>query len=226
MGDFAFVTEGVSDHAVLKNIFIGYYKNQREPVITFEQPDPHALLHIGGWTLVSQYLREKKFRQAFQLNSFVVVQVDTDVAQDPGFDVPKQDANGPLSPEALVANVIRRLKVEIGDDDCITYHDRFIFAIGVEQIECWVLPLWFHDARGEQVANCTDRLNNCPKLRDELNAKNYSWISSARKEQRSYDLASREYRKHANIAKGRRNPSLRIFLEDLDARAITLGPLE
>src|SRR6266446_5973492 len=169
MGDFALVTEGISDHAILKNVLIGYFKEQREPVITFDFPDPQAAMHTGGWTLVLQYLREKKFRQAFQFNQHVIVQVDTDVAENPGFDVPKQDDNGPLRVEVFIANVVARLRQEIGEEDCAKYGDRFIFAVGVEQIECWMLPLWFHDARGGQIANCTARLGACPQLRDALN---------------------------------------------------------
>lgn len=224
MGDFALVTEGVSDHAVLKNVLIGYYKEQREPVINFDHPNPQAATHTGGWTLVLQYLREKKFRQAFQANRYVVVQVDTDVAEDAGFDVPKQDDSGPLSVETFIAKVVARLKQEIGAEDFATYGDRFIFAIGVEQIECWVLPLWFHDAKGKQTANCTARLGGCPQLRNELNAKNFKWITPDRKEQRSYDLASREYRKRATLlAQGSKNPSLAVFLNALNTRAIVLA---
>ncbi len=227
MNDFALVTEGVSDHQVLRNVLLGYYKVQREPVITFEQPNPQAVMHTGGWTLVMQYLREKKYRQAFQTNKYVVVQVDTDVAEDQGFDVPKQDADGPLSVEDLISNVVARLRQEIGAEDLATYGEQFIFAIGVEQIECWVLPLWYADARGEQIANCTARLGASPQLRNELTAKNYPWITPNKKEPFSYDLASREYRKRAKLlAEGPRNPSLDVFLKDLERRAIELPPLE
>lgn len=223
MGDFALVTEGVSDHAVLKNVLIGYYKDQGEPVITFEFPDPQATLHTGGWTLVLRYLREKKFRQAFQLNEYVVVQVDTDVSEEGGFDVPKQGVNGPLTVEAFVSNVVLRLRSEIGEKDWETHGDRFIFAVGVDQIECWVLPLWFHDAKGEQTANCIKRLSECPQLRDALDQRGYSQISSQHKDPLSYDFVSREYRKRGSLLRhGPRNPSMRIFLDELDRRAITL----
>jgi len=227
MGDFALVTEGVTDHAVLKNVLIGFYKEQREPELTFEHPDPQAAQKFGGWTLVMNYLREKKFRQAFQFNDFVIVQVDTDVAEDPGFDVPKQDANGPLTVAVLVEKVIERLKAEIGDADLATYGERFLFAVGVEQIECWVLPLWFHDAKGEQIANCIPRLGQCPNLRDELDKKKLPWISEQRKEPLSYDEASRDYRKRKSLLQqGPRNPSLGIFLADLMRRNIQLPPLD
>ena len=227
MGDFALVTEGITDHQVLRNVLIGYYKEQREPVITFEFPDPQPKQPIGGWTLVLQYLRAKKFRQAFQVNQFVVVQVDTDVAEDAGFDAAKQNAEGPLPLEAFVAAVIERLKQEIGAEDWATYGERFIFAIGVEQIECWILPLWHSDAKGEQTVNCTNRLGQTANLRDELTAKNFRLFGAGTKDPRSYDLASRDYRKRKILMnEGSRNPSLALFLADLDRRAIVLPPEE
>ncbi|HEV7403772.1 MAG TPA: hypothetical protein VGO11_12625 [Chthoniobacteraceae bacterium] len=227
MGDFALVTEGVSDHQILRNVLLGYYKVQREPLITFEHPDPQAAQHTGGWTLVLRYLREKKFRQAFQTNSFVVVQVDTDVTEDRGFDVPKQDEHGPISLGAFTEKVVSRLQEEIGNEDWLTFGERFIFAIGVEQIECWVLPLWYAGAKGEQTANCAARLGANPNLRNELTAKNYAWITPNKKEPLSYDLASRGYRKRATLlAEGPRSPSLSVFLRQLQDRAIVLPPAE
>jgi hypothetical protein len=181
----------------------------------------------GGWTLVLQYLSAKKFRQAFQLNRWLIVQVDADVAEDPGFDVPRQDEKGPLGLEDFVHNVAARLKAEIGQDDFAFYNDKFIFAIGVEQLECWILPLWFSGSDGEQTVNCTNRLGRCGQLRDELNKKNFRWIRKEEKKHESYDLASREYRRRGTLLdQGPRNPSLAVFLAELDRRAIQLPAIE
>lgn len=227
MHDFALVTEGPMDHAILKNVLIGFFKDQREPDIHREHPDPQAEKQYGGWTLVLQYLREKKYQQAFQLNQHVIVQVDTDVAEDAGFDVPRQNQNGPLSLADFVKAVVNRLMAEIGEEDMAVYGDRFVFAVGVEQLECWVLPLWFNDAKGEQTVNCTARLGGCNQLRDELSKKNYRWIRKEEKDALSYDLASREYRKRGTLtSQGSRNPSLAIFLDELSKRAIQLPAVE
>jgi len=227
MHDFALVTEGATDHAILRNILIGYFKGQREPDIHRELPDPRAEKQYGGWTLVLQYLREKKFRQAFQLNRYLIVQVDTDIAEDAGFNVPKQDENGQLTIAQFVHNVAMRLQQEIGADDVAFYGDKFIFAIGVEQSECWVLPLWFNDNKGEQTVNCTARLGGCNQLREALSEKNYRWIRREEKNFLSYDLASRDYRKRATLLdQGIRSPSLAIFLEELNKRAIQLPAIE
>jgi hypothetical protein len=212
MHDFALVTEGPTDHAILKNILLGYFKNQREPAIHREHPDPQVEAD-GGWTLLLRYLRNKKFRQAFQLNRFLIIQVDTDISQESGFDVPHQDENGPLPVAGLVERVIERLRREIGEPDCTTYAGRFIFAIAVHQIECWVLPLWFSDAHAEKIAGCIAALGGCPNLRERLTQKKFRWIRAEEKDVRSYDEASRDYRKtQALHNQGRRNPSLALFL--------------
>ena len=227
MHDFALVTEGVTDHAVLKNILLGYFKNQREPAIHREQPDPQAELRSGGWTLVFQYLREKKFQQAFQFNRFLIIQVDTDVSEEVGFDVPRQDENGPLPTEVLVGRVIERLRKEIGEKDWATYSGRFIFAIGVHQMECWVLPLWFSDGKAQKTTGCIATLGGCQKLKEQLSQRGFRWIRAEEKDWNSYDEASRGFRK-PNILRteGRKNPSLALFLDDLDHRALILPPEE
>jgi hypothetical protein len=201
MHDFALVTEGATDQTILVNILIGYFKEQREPEIHRDHPDPQAAKRYGGWTLVLQYLRARKFRQAFQLNRWLIVQIDTDVAEDAGFDVPRQNEKGPLDLADFVRNVVDRLKAEIGEKDCLFYQDRFIFAIGVEQLECWILPLWFNDDKAGKTVNCTNRLGGCNQLRNELDRKNYRWIRKEEKDTRSYDLASRAYRKRRNAVK-------------------------
>jgi hypothetical protein len=227
MHDFALVTEGPTDHAILRNILIGFFQHQREPDVHREHPDPQAEKRYGGWTLVLRYLREKKYREAFQLNRYLIVQIDTDVAEDPGFGVPRQNADGRIKLEAFVGKVVERLKEEIGASDYAAYGDRFIFAIGVEQLECWVLPLWFSDAKGEQTVNCTARLGHCNRLRDALSAKHYRWIREETKDSFSYDLACKRHRRRAVLdAQGPRSPSLAIFLEELNRRAITLAELE
>ncbi|HEY5345176.1 MAG TPA: hypothetical protein VIK62_02405, partial [Verrucomicrobiae bacterium] len=118
-------------------------------------------------------------------------------------------------------------KEEVGPEDVAFYGERFIFAIGVEQLECWVLPLWFDDAKGEQIVNCTTRLGGCNQLRHELTAKNYRWIRNEEKSPLSYDFASREYRKQGTlVSQGPRSPSLAIFLNELNRRAIQLPAVE
>jgi hypothetical protein len=227
MHDFALVTEGPTDHAILRNIMLGYFKNQREPAIHREHPDPQNEAAFGGWTLLLQYLRDKKFRQAFQWNRYLIIQVDTDRSEDSGFDVPHQGETGTLPLPTLVERVIERLRELIGEPDWTVYAGRFIFAIAVHQIECWVLPLWFSGARARKITGCIAALGGCPNLTKKLTQKNFRWIRAEEKDWRSYDEASRGYRKtRALHDQGRMNPSLAVFLDDLDRRRLILPPEE
>jgi len=180
MDDFALVTEGATDQAVLENILLGYFQGQaREPVVNREHPNPQAP-PTGGWTLLLEYLKGKKFREAFQLNQYLIIQVDTDVSEHKGFDVAKQDENGPLSVERLVANVIERLKQEIGAEDWLSYGDRFIFAIAVNEVECWVLPLHEQEAsKAGKIVNCLEALAGALK-RASLDAEGKQGLSVIR----------------------------------------------
>lgn len=219
MNDFALVTEGPTDQVILKNILLGYFHGQPvEPSIYREHPDPQAAVAFGGWTLLLNYLQAKKFRQALQLNRFLIVQIDTDVSEDRGFDVPKQDANGPLSVEAMVASVIERLKSEIGVEDWAIYGDKFIFAIAVHQTECWALPLWENEAgKAGKTENCLNALGQA------LRRNNLPWVQEGNKDVRIYDTATRGYRKRRDLLQlGPKNPSLKILLDELNRRNIEL----
>jgi hypothetical protein len=60
-----------------------------------------------------------------------------------------------------------------------------------------------------------------------LTQKRFRWIRAEEKDVRSYDEASRGYRKtRALLDQGRKNPSLALFLNDLDQRGLTLQPEE
>lgn len=227
MDDFALVAEGVTDHAILEAILQGYFEEQRPPIINRDFPSSTDVDRYGGWTLVLKYLRDKKYKAALQLNRFIVIQIDSDVSEEPGFGVPKQDENGRLSPEQLALKIIDRLCEIIGPEDLTTYAGKFIFAIGVEQLECWVLPLWYQDNKAKKTANCTVNLGQCAQLRDALDRKNLPWIRPEEKNFYSYELAVRDYLKSTILLRrGPKNPSLKLFLDHLASKAIILTPID
>jgi hypothetical protein len=223
-GDFALVCEGVTDHAVLKNILLGYFKNQpRAPRITQKQPDSDATgeaawQQFGNWENVFRYIREGLHREALQFNEFLVVQVDSDDSEHVNFGVPQQHAGQPHPPEVMVRLVAARLGELFGDEDLVAYEGRLIFAICVRSIECWLLPLWETDNKAAKTAGCLHTLNAA------LARKNEPTINPNDKKVPPYDNASRGYRQRpVLLAEGAKNPSLAVFLAELNARAITLS---
>lgn len=222
--DFALATEGVTDQAVLENILVGFFKDsQRVPSLTNDHPVRSKSKKYGGWTLLLKYLHNGDYKIAFQFSQYVIVHVDTDTADEPGFDVARHDAKGALPLEVFLGKVVERLKAEINEEDLKTYDGRFIFAVSVEQIECWMLPLWFDDANAERTGGCFERLGKSSRLRSELKKKKQAFF----KHPQLYQSLSFEYRKRNTLLeKGPRNPSLKIFLEALEARQIVLPPVD
>ena len=113
--------------------------------------------------------------------------------------------------------VAQRLREIIGPEDSDLYGERLIFAICVDEIECWLLPLWAPLERVGNTSNCFNTLNTA------LRRKNQSAIPE-RKKVPQYEAASWGYRKRADLlAEGPKNPSLAVFLQELEKRSITLS---
>ena len=96
MNAFGLITEGPTDQVVIENILTGYFGDYD---ILFNELQPlrdasSGQSEIGGWTKVLEYCGSSKFKEAFQFNKYVIIQVDTDISEEPGFDVSKRDEHG------------------------------------------------------------------------------------------------------------------------------------
>ena len=138
MISFGLIAEGLTDQIVIEDILAGYL-NSAYIEVTPLQPKRDKS-KIGGWTLVFDYCRSKKFQEAFQFIDYIIIQIDTDVSEDYG--VAKQDENGEFTPQQLIAKVIEKFRSAIGDNFYSRYQPQIIFAISVHSIECWLLPLY------------------------------------------------------------------------------------
>ena len=161
-GDFAIIAEGITDQIVLKNVILGFFDEQEEPVVNFAQPLLDATSKSteyahGGWTLVRQYFQERKFLQALQLNKYLVVHIDADIAADLGIELV---ANGTQrKPAEFVDAIIEYFRGLIGDEVWNKHHARFVFAIGIDAIECWLLPLVFDRSNKKKLQKTTGCLD-------------------------------------------------------------------
>lgn len=168
MTTFGLIGEGITDQIIIENVLFGFANVHEldEPAITQLQPpfnSPH-----GGWTLVFHYLNRGEYRKDLQTLDYLVIQVDTDVSQDVGFDVPWNDSNGPLPIETLVQNVVTKLVDLIGKDTYEAHANRFIFAIAVHSTECWLLPLVFNDNKATKIEHCLKAIDHeLMKVRNE-----------------------------------------------------------
>lgn len=208
---FAVVSEGPSDHRVLRALLAAYFA---DPDIVVHQLQPEGATP-GGWTEVLRYCGSERFRAAIPIHDFVVVQIDTDVCEEPGFDVPRRSDGRERSPAELVLAARERLVAAIGPAVHGAAGAKVLFAVCVDAIECWLLPLYFQDSRRAKTTGCLGALNRA------LSAHLTFSIDPADKRTLYYDKLLRAQRLHKRrtleaIADG--NPSLTIFLRHLDDR--------
>lgn len=208
----ALVAEGPSDHAVLAN-FLGAYFKDPDIDVSRLQPPPNV---PGGWTEVLRYIASPEFAAAFTDNDYVVVQIDTDVCEEPGFGVPRRGDDGQEpTPDAIADRVHTRLMAQLSPEVVAAHADRILFAICVDSLECWLLPLVYDDRRQARTVNCLGALNHG------LSARHRYAIDPAKKQVAYYERLLRDHRchKHATLtAIADRNPSLARFIAQLDAR--------
>lgn len=203
---FAIAAEGQTDQRVIDNILTGFFRDAPSEIsVQWDYPERQE---PGGWGRLFSYLREKRYAEALQFNDYLVVQIDSDCAHEKGFGIPRA-IDGRKAPEAMVTAVRARLEEVIGVEDLQAYAGRLLFAVCVESIECWLLPLHAPGNAGD-VHGCLRRLNH------ELKRKGAPGLK--KDDVPSYANASAEYRRRkVLLAKGPKQPSLAIFLQELEA---------
>ncbi len=152
---FALITEGASEHFVIKHILQRYC--DEEPVINQIQPQliDNKQENIGGWHEVIKYRgRTSDLQEILKRNDYIVIQIDTDMCETTPYSVYRL---GVANNKELWAKVRERLISLI--DDTID-KSRILFAICIEEIECWLLPIVStKDSDQCAVNNCVVRLN-------------------------------------------------------------------
>jgi hypothetical protein len=215
---FGIIAEGITDHPVIENIITGYFEGQGNEIIV-NPVEPPSAFAPGGWGNVFESLKRKDHEGALQWNNYLVIQIDTDHQEDPGFDVPRREGGKELTVDQRIERVIEKLKSYIDPAFYEANKDRIIFAISVDEIECWLLPLLYSDKRAAKTTGCLDaadrgvRKRNMPGL-----------AAGEKKFPAAYDFASRGYLKRKTLMKRRdANPSLGFFVQQLDELQKRIG---
>lgn len=212
----ATIAEGQSDQNVIENILYGHLHEFRDR-LRFNHLQP-AGDEPGGWTLVFDSLRRGDPQIAFQANAdLLIIHIDTDVQDEKGYEVPRREHGKPLPLETIVERVTERLIEEIDETVYNSHRDRIVFAIAVDSIECWLLPLLHpekkEDSKARKTTGCLAAANKA------LRAANEKGLSSSdnQKFPAAYKKASRDYTRTEILNQHRtRNPSLDIFLRNVE----------
>lgn len=216
MTRFGIIAEGITDQIVIKNILMGYFTDlEPDDVVELQPQRKKGEESFGNWELVFAYCQSEKLKQAFQFVDYIIIHIDTDVCDRINFDVPKYEAGKELSVEELRDRVRQKLIGFIGEEFYSKFAPQFFFAIAIHSLECWLLPLYCTDIKqAAQTKNCEKRLRRV--LTGEL--------AKFSKSQPDYDRLSENY--YLNPEKLTqyypKNPSLKIFIEEIQTRKITL----
>lgn len=158
------VSEGVSDFWVLRHIITRYLKDQDLWVLPLnpKQTKDGKQDGPGGWRLVMKYLEDKEkkliveaLKEDFE---YIVVQIDTDVCEEYGVRHDLTDI-GAFWQEVCV-NLSNRLPEDFDKS-------RLIFAICIDEIECWLIPFVDTNKKDCQNTNrCVNIVNKSIKGKD------------------------------------------------------------
>ena len=215
------IAEGPTDQRVIEAIVKGVMKGgegaPNELLVHDVRPEAGG---PGGWGLVFHALRQRQHEEALQQNDYLVIQIDTDVCDQAGFDVPRvgHDEAG------LIAQVVARLQREMSPEFIERHGHRVAFAIAVDSLECWLLPLIYDNDRARRTTNCLYLATEGLRNRD---GKNAGLHQGDEKFVRAYIAAARPFMKPKQLrAACVRSSSLAAFVAQLDglAAAHRLGP--
>jgi hypothetical protein len=221
---FALITEGASEFNILKKIVSVLYKNE-DPICNPIQPkleDSGKQDGAGGWNEVLKYCeREEELKSIFVENDYLIIQIDTDQSQQQPFNVAQP--NG-IKDDALVNAVRDRLCSSLPESVRTNYLNRIIFAVCVQTVECWLLPIYFVDEKAnlrKSTLTCLDKLNR------ELKRLNKKTIPAASKNSAhsiiAYKEAMSDWRKANDVIKSARSQhSLKLFIEEISNK-VSLG---
>ncbi len=214
MPSFALVTEGITDQIVIENILVGFFDDPNIDINPLQplrdETDRNRAVTPGNWHKVLEYCSSEEFRSAFQFNDYVIVQIDTDVAIDYGVSS-RDDVGNEFSDEEMYERVKAKLIAQIPSEFYVNYASRILFAVSVQSIECWLLPLFFTDNKKGKTVNCLSTLNQG------LKTKKPYFIDPNNKNLRYYEDISADYIKHKKLMSlYAANFSLTAFIHELE----------
>jgi hypothetical protein len=212
---FGIVCEGITDQIVIRNVLTGHFNSDdvdlRYLVPARDATDESRIDGASGWFAVIDYVKNSAFRNAFQFLDYIILQIDTDVCEETHFDVPRVVDGITLDPVELIQRVRSRFRQWIGEEFFDQMIHRIVFAISVDSIECWLLPLYYTNVKRSKTVNCLNTLN-------EALARSMNFTISA-KDPDYYERASSEYSRNRVLKRCyRHNPSFNAFVQELDEK--------
>lgn len=208
--DIGIISEGVTDQIIIEAIVQGHLEN-KDIILEPLQPKKGE---DGGWSRVVEYCKSKDFKESFPFrDGFTIIHIDCDVFK--GNELPEDckwplDGLGTQETCVMVRSKLLQL-IGLNADDEISVN--IVFAIAVDSIECWLLPLYFENAPKTmaKTSGCIGALN---KVLPETEG-----FYIHQKKPDDYSKMARHYRKKKNVAFScKQNESLNFFVDNLESQ--------
>lgn len=218
MANIAVICEGVSEFNILNHMVSrysgGHFLNAIQPRID----DVSSVQSSeGGWSRVLAHCNDAVFEHIFQFNDYLIIQIDTDSSHISPYDVSAAYPDGrQKSRKRFHAEVKARLMRDVSREIRKRYLDKIIFAICNNEIECWLLPLYYTDSRRCHTHNCIYLLNLA------MSKKGLSGIPDKLKNspqaRKAYRTILKNLKKPQDVVRiAENNPGLKAFLQGLDS---------
>lgn len=214
---FALIAEGVSEINIIDHIIYYYFKDNDPKVNPLQPPKTSNNKQdgSGGFQEVLKYCKEtEKIKTAFIENNYLIIQIDTDKAQEAPLSVSLLDSNSvKKTSEQLYIDVLENLRRILKEEIINEYRERIIFAICIDTIECWLLPIYSRNNKKPHETNCLKKLNK------ELASKDIHVITgdkNSSNSQRTYGIILSSLKKKNEIEKwSKYNIGFQKFIESL-----------
>jgi hypothetical protein len=213
---FAIISEGVTDQVVLEHILWGWTGDKNLAITMLQPPKNEA----GGWDKVFKYCKSDDFKGAFSFCDIVIIQIDTDFMQrgevSAEFSINIQN----LGVEDIVTAFKNKFIELIGNEFYTEHEKQILFAISVNEIECWLLPIYFPDKHtiAAKTISCISTLN--PVLKEKKG------IYIDKKSTDYYEtILKGHFKKRVDIEKcASKNPSFGIFIQEVSDKIGEIAP--
>lgn len=220
-----FICEGVTDLAVLENVFYGLFNEDdldiiplAPPPINYSKPIYERNDRLGGWERLKDHLTTSEFKKDLNNHDYLIIQIDSDEAQHINFNV-AIDINKKGDHLNFINRIEDRLIEWINLSSYINYEEhkhKIIFCVCVHSIECWILA--HCDVRSLEIVGCEN------KMLTYLSGLNYN--SKPDKDVKTYKKVTKSLKKEKEIiALCKRSQSFQYFISKvLRVRDINLIP--
>ena len=222
MVSIGLITEGITDQIIIEHLLAIYFESE-ELNIRILQPlrdetDIAKQGNTGNWLKVFEYCSSENLLDSLNFIDYVIIQIDTDVCEEINFGISRIEQGHILTDAELFDKVKEKIISKFPKNLLENYLNNIVFAICINSIECWLLPLYYNDKKKYKVVNCLNTLNQALEgvegFTIDKNKKNYGDY---------YSIIANKYGKKSKIiTKSLFNYSFTKFVESISKININL----